>query len=118
MSGPHPTAPAPGSQPGGAIRWAFLDVGNVLLDEDPLTWLVFRRHAEAVRRVRPDRSLLDLVSERASRAAVEAVGRLSRRFRLGLIANHPSPCRARLAALGLLDRCEVVLLSEEQGLSK
>jgi 5'-nucleotidase len=163
MRGPHPTAPAPGSQPGGTIRWVFLDVGNVLLDEDPLSWLVFRRHAEAVRRVRPDRSRLDLLAERDARAAagsrwplfdvvsryldeariaevwaatdrevrgrfaalsppvagaVEAVERLSERFRLGLIANHPSPCRGPLAALGLLDRFEVVLLGEEQGLFK
>lgn len=163
MREPHPTAPTPGSQPGGTIRWAFLDVGNVLLDEDPLTWLVFRRHAEAVRRVRPDRSWLDLLAEREARAAagsrwplfdvvssyldearvaavweatdrevrsdfaaisppvagaIEAVERLSGRFRLGLIANHPPPCRDRLAALGLLDRFEIVLLGEEQGVYK
>jgi 5'-nucleotidase len=163
MRGPHPNASRPGSQPDGTIRWVFLDVGNVLLDEDPLTWLVFRRHAEAVRRVRPDRSLLDLVSEREARVAagsrwpvhdvvaayldearttevwaatdrevrahfaalsppvagaVEAVHRLSRRFRLGLISNHPPQCRDLLAELGLLGLCEVVLLGEEQRLYK
>src|SRR4051794_28187420 len=37
MRGPHPNTSRPGSQPGGPIRWVFLDVGNVLLDEDPLT---------------------------------------------------------------------------------
>jgi 5'-nucleotidase len=163
MRGPHPPPPAPGSQPGGASRWVFLDVGNVLLDEDPLTWLVFRRHVEAIRRERPDRSWPALLAEFEARVAagsrwpvfdvassylhearlaevwdavdrevrarfaalsppvagaIEAVGQLARRYRLGLIANHPSQSRARLAELGLLERVEVVVLGEEQGLYK
>ena len=51
------------------IRWVLLDVGNVLLDEDPLTFVSFRRHTEAVRRVDPERSFLDLLAERERRAA-------------------------------------------------
>lgn len=51
------------------IRWVFLDVGNVLLDEDPLTFLNFRRHAEAIRRVDSRRSFFDLLAERERRAA-------------------------------------------------
>lgn len=51
------------------IRWVFLDVGNVLLDEDPLTFVNFRRHAEAIRRVDPRRSFVDLLAERERRAA-------------------------------------------------
>ncbi|HEV3164550.1 MAG TPA: HAD family hydrolase [Isosphaeraceae bacterium] len=51
------------------IDWVFLDVGNILLDEDPLTYLVFRRHVEAVQRVRPDRSFADLLAEREARAS-------------------------------------------------
>jgi FMN phosphatase YigB (HAD superfamily) len=43
------------------------------------------------------------------------VERLSRRYRLGVIANHPPQCRGVLEDLGLLGRCEVVLLAEEQG---
>ena len=50
--------------------------------------------------------------------AAELVDRLSRCFRLGLIANQGSECRARLAALGLLDPFEVIAFSEERGLSK
>ena len=50
------------------IDWAFLDVGNVLLDEDPLTFRVFEIHVEAIQAVRPDRSFLDLLLEREERA--------------------------------------------------
>ena len=145
------------------FRWIFFDVGNILLDEDPLTFLSFRRHAEAVQRVRPEYGFLDLLEEREARVsagsrwpvyeavsahlddrqcaavweqtaqevrtrfaelsplipgAAELVERLSARFHLGLIANQGSECRARLAALGLLDRFQVVAFSEEQGFSK
>ncbi len=144
-------------------RWVFLDVGNVLLDEDPLTYFVFRRHVEAVQRDWPGRTFLELLAEREARAsagsrwpvfevvsallnetrcvevwdrtarevreryfelspvlpgAIELVDRLSRCFRLGLIANQGSECRARLAALGLLNPFEVIAFSEERGLSK
>ncbi len=51
------------------IRWAFLDVGNVLLDEDPLTFRNFQVHVEAVRRVRPDLGFADLLADREARAA-------------------------------------------------
>ena len=50
------------------IDWAFLDVGNVLLDEDALTFRVFEIHAEAVRAVRPDLSFADLLAAREARA--------------------------------------------------
>jgi HAD superfamily hydrolase (TIGR01549 family) len=50
------------------IRWAFLDVGNVLLDEDPLTFRAFRVHVEAVRAVRPDLSFERLLADREERA--------------------------------------------------
>jgi HAD superfamily hydrolase (TIGR01509 family) len=51
------------------IRWVFLDVGNVLLDEDPLTFINFRRHAEAIRRADPTRSFFDLLADHESRIA-------------------------------------------------
>src|SRR5438067_1194765 len=38
------------------IAWVFLDVGNVLLDEDRLTYRAFRIHVDAIRRARPDRA--------------------------------------------------------------
>jgi FMN phosphatase YigB (HAD superfamily) len=50
------------------IRWAFLDVGNILLDEDPLTFVNFRVHVEAVRQVRPDLTFEGLLLEREGRA--------------------------------------------------
>jgi 5'-nucleotidase len=145
------------------IEWVFLDVGNILLDEDPLTYLVFRRHVEAIRTSHPDRSFSELLAEREARAAagsawpvsdvvssyldeqhtaqvwaaaerevharfaelsplvagaVEMVDRLAPRFRLGLIANQGEAARGRLADLGLLDRFEVVMLSELEGLYK
>lgn len=52
-----------------AIRWVFLDVGNVLLDEDPLTYLSFLRHAEAACRARPGLSALDVLAAREAHAA-------------------------------------------------
>src|SRR5438309_4138307 len=51
------------------IRWAFLDVGNVLLDEDPLTFANFQVHVEAVRKSRPDLTFARLLAEREERAA-------------------------------------------------
>ena len=51
------------------LRWVFLDVGNVLLDEDPLTYLSFLRHAEAVGRARPGVTFLDVLAAREARAA-------------------------------------------------
>jgi HAD superfamily hydrolase (TIGR01549 family) len=51
------------------VRWVFFDVGNVLLDEDPLTYRNVRRHVEAIRRVRPGRTFLGLLAEREARAA-------------------------------------------------
>jgi 5'-nucleotidase len=145
------------------IGWVFLDVGNILIDEDPLTYFVFGRHVEAVRRVHPHLSFAELLARRETRAlagsawpvfdvvssylddrrcaelwaetegavkgqfaalsplipgAAELVDRLARRYRLGLIANQGEDGRDRLAALGLLDRFEVVMLSEREGLSK
>lgn len=50
-------------------RWIFLDVGNILLDEDPLALEVFRIHWAAVRSARPDTAFLDLLAERARHAA-------------------------------------------------
>jgi 5'-nucleotidase len=145
------------------IEWVFLDVGNILLDEDPLTYLVFRRHVEAIQKRRPDLSFAELLAEREARAAagsawplwdvvsvyldeprcaevwaeaerevrarfaelsplvtgaVELVDQLAQRFRIGLIANQGDPARDRLASIGMLDRFEVVLLSEREGLYK
>ncbi len=42
--------------------WVFLDVGNVLLDEDRLTWLVLSRYAAAVAKVCPEVTALDVVA--------------------------------------------------------
>jgi HAD superfamily hydrolase (TIGR01549 family) len=44
-------------------RWIFLDVGNVLLDEDALAFHAFRRHTEAIAAARPDRAPTDLLAE-------------------------------------------------------
>ena len=51
------------------LEWIFLDVGNVLLDEDPLTYLSFRRHAEAVLRAHPGSTFRDLLAACEARAA-------------------------------------------------
>jgi 5'-nucleotidase len=145
------------------VRWVFFDVGNILLDEDPLTYRNFCRHVEAVRSVRPDRSFRDLLAEREARAvagsrwplfevvsayldqgrcaavweatarevrsgfaalsppvagAATVIERVGLRYHLGLIANQGAECRARLDALGWLDRFEVVVFGEERGASK
>src|SRR5262249_22072535 len=51
------------------LHWIFFDVGNVLLDEDPLTYRNFCVHAAAIQRVRPDRSHHHLLAELEARAA-------------------------------------------------
>jgi 5'-nucleotidase len=145
------------------LRWIFFDVGNVLLDEDPLTFRTFRRHFEAIRQIRPDRSFDDLLAEREARAAAGSrwplfevasayldearcaavwedaareiradfaalsppiagasavLRRLGGAYRLGLIANQGAECRAHLAALGWLERFEVVAFGAEHGVFK
>ena len=50
------------------IRWVFLDVGNILLDEDPIAYHCTRLHWEAVRRVRPDVTFLELIAAREERS--------------------------------------------------
>lgn len=50
------------------FEWAFLDVGNVLLDEDPLTCRVFRVHVEAIRRARPDLTFGQILAGREAAA--------------------------------------------------
>jgi HAD superfamily hydrolase (TIGR01549 family) len=51
------------------LRWVFLDVGNVLLDEDPLTYLSFVRHVEAVRKIQPELTFYDVLARREAAAA-------------------------------------------------
>jgi HAD superfamily hydrolase (TIGR01509 family) len=145
------------------LRWIFFDVGNVLLDEDPLTYWNFCQHAEAIRRIRPERTYFTLLAEREAHAAAgsrwpvfevasryldeagcaavwneaarsirarfaalsppvagaaAAIEQLGGRYQLGLIANQGAECRARLAALGWLDRFEVVAFAEEVNIFK
>jgi FMN phosphatase YigB (HAD superfamily) len=142
------------------LRWIFFDVGNVLLDEDPLTYRNVRLHLDAIRQVRPEITLLDLLAALEARAAAgdrwplasvaaaylddatagavwetaertirsefatlsppvagafPAIERLGRHYHLGLIANQGAECRAHLAALGWLERFDVVAFSEELG---
>ncbi|MBV8267182.1 MAG: HAD family hydrolase [Planctomycetaceae bacterium] len=51
------------------LEWIFLDVGNVLLDEDPLTYLSFLRHAEAISRAHPGLAFRDVLAAWEARAA-------------------------------------------------
>jgi HAD superfamily hydrolase (TIGR01549 family) len=51
------------------LRWIFFDVGNVLLDEDPLTYLVFLRHFEAIRQAQPDVTFEKLLAGREAHVA-------------------------------------------------
>jgi FMN phosphatase YigB (HAD superfamily) len=51
------------------LRWIFFDVGNVLLDEDPLTYRNFCLHTAAVQGVHPDRTFRDLLAEYEAHAA-------------------------------------------------
>ena len=48
--------------------WVFLDVGNVLLDEDPLTFFVLLRHAEAAARARPGTTFAGVLAAREAKA--------------------------------------------------
>jgi HAD superfamily hydrolase (TIGR01549 family) len=50
------------------IHWVFFDVGNVLLNEDPLSYQVFARHVEAIRRIHPERTFTELLAERETKA--------------------------------------------------
>ena len=65
---PEPMPAAPPAPPR-AIRWIFFDVGNILLDEDPLTFFTFSRHVQAVRRVCSERTFSQLSDERDALAA-------------------------------------------------
>ena len=50
------------------IGWVFLDVGNVLLDEDRLAARVFQIHVDAVRRTRPELGFGAILAEREAEA--------------------------------------------------
>ena len=50
------------------IRRIFFDIGDVLWDEDPLTYFSFASHVEAIRRARPDLAFADLLADRERRA--------------------------------------------------
>jgi HAD superfamily hydrolase (TIGR01549 family) len=52
----------------GMIHWVFFDVGNILLDEDPLAYANARIHWEEIQRVHPAVSFPDLMAERERRA--------------------------------------------------
>lgn len=45
-------------------RWVFLDVGNILLDEDPIAYHCTRLHWEAVHQIDPGITFLDLLAAR------------------------------------------------------
>src|SRR5437867_1985657 len=46
------------------IRWIFLDVGNVLFNDDPQTYYIHRRYHEAAVRTRPNFSFTQFLSDR------------------------------------------------------
>lgn len=46
------------------IRWVFLDVGNILLDEDPIAYHCTRLHWEAIRQIDPGLTFLELLAAR------------------------------------------------------
>ncbi|WP_406700322.1 HAD family hydrolase [Singulisphaera sp. Ch08] len=50
------------------IRWVFLDVGNILLDEDPIAYHCTRLHWEAVQRVRSGPTFLEFIAAREERS--------------------------------------------------
>src|SRR5262245_40048622 len=50
------------------MRWAFLEVGNILLDEDPLGSRCTQLHWEAVLRVQPDLTFRDFIAAREASA--------------------------------------------------
>ena len=55
--------PAQQAETSGSMRhWVFLDVGNVLLDEDRLTWFALERYAAAVASVRPEVTIIEVVA--------------------------------------------------------
>jgi HAD superfamily hydrolase (TIGR01509 family) len=92
------------------LRWIFFDVGNVLLDEDYLDAAASGSVWEASERaIRAEFAALSPPVQ----GALAVIERLGRHYRLGLIANQGAECRAHLAALGWLDRFEVVAFSEE-----
>lgn len=49
-------------------RWAFLDVGNILLDEDPIAYHCTRLHWEAAHRLHPDLTFRELLARREAHA--------------------------------------------------
>ena len=53
----------------GMIRWVFLDVGNILLDEDPLAYRCTRMHFDAAREILPNLTFTAFLARREARAA-------------------------------------------------
>lgn len=51
------------------VKWVFLDVGNVLFNDDPQGFWIFRRFHEALAAIRPGYSFADMLAEREARVA-------------------------------------------------
>ncbi|MEI6510382.1 MAG: hypothetical protein WCO14_05475, partial [bacterium] len=49
---------------GSRIEWVFLDVGNVLFNDDPLMAVIYSRMWEAIRRRKPGFAFSSLMAER------------------------------------------------------
>src|ERR1700685_658649 len=147
----------------GMIDWVFLDVGNVLFNDDPQNFQGYRIVYEAIRDRLPAYSFAAMLAEREDWACKGAdfilpkiaglhfssdegkalfrsvratliehydeynlvnegvsalLDQLTAHWRLGIIANQPPECRKSLKRRGLLDRFEVVAISDEVELHK
>jgi 5'-nucleotidase len=82
------------------IEWVFLDVGNVLYNDDPQNFEAYRFVFEAIRRRLPDYSFADLLAEREDWAKTGADFILSKIVRRLLPETDPKsifgPLRERL----------------------
>ncbi len=86
----------------GLIEWVFLDVGNVLYNDDPQNFEGYRFVFEAIRRRLPDYSFADLLAEREEWAKTGADFILSKIVRRLLPETDPKsifgPLREQLVA--------------------
>ena len=126
------------------VQWLFFDVGSTLVDEGLAYERRLREMAEAANTTyaaayelalgfckqnkKGDRAAADYLgtpfppwhkeAERLYGDTVEVLQALSRRYKIGIIANQSPGTKARLAEWGILRYIDLVIASAEEGVAK
>lgn len=126
------------------VKWLFFDVGSTLMNEEKVYEHIMRDMAEAANE--PYEKIYEIAmsfyrqnkkgdleaakvlglpkpiwyfeDEVLYEAARECVERLSKKYKIGIIANQPLGTKERLAQHGIIEYIDLVVASAEEGVAK